>query len=206
MAFKLTKSISFLLLSVGVAGLLLNACSKGDSTATPTPTPTPVDVCAGKTIVVSAATTALTDPCGSNGKITITASGSSGFTYSLDGGSFQASNIFQSVTGGDHTITAKDAAGCSQSTKVTLLTSAAGPLFTAVKNLLSANCSSCHTGTSGAGSKDLTTDCNIVTNADRIKVRAVDGSPSFMPQGGKLSAADMKKITDWVNAGGRFSD
>jgi mono/diheme cytochrome c family protein len=82
----------------------------------------------------------------------------------------------------------------------------AGPLYTAVKNLMSANCSSCHTGTTGAGAKDLTTNCNIIANKDRIKIRAVDGNPSFMPQGGKLSAADMKKITDWVNAGGRYSD
>lgn len=82
----------------------------------------------------------------------------------------------------------------------------AGPLYSAVKSLLSANCSSCHTGTNGTGGKDLTTDCNIVTSKDRIKARAVDGSPSFMPQGGQLSAGDKKKITDWVNAGGRFSD
>ncbi len=82
----------------------------------------------------------------------------------------------------------------------------AGPLYSAVKSLLSANCSSCHTGSNGTGGKDLTTDCNIVTSKDRIKARAVDGSPSFMPQGGQLSTADKKKITDWVNAGGRFSD
>jgi hypothetical protein len=206
MKYNLSKSFSLLLMFVCITALILNSCSKGDS-GTPTPTPTPpVDPCAGKTISVSGATTVLTDPCSSNGKITISASGSTGFTYSLDGGTFQASNEFQSVSGGEHTITAKDAAGCSQSTKVTLVASAAGPLYTAVKNLMSVNCSSCHTGISGAGAKDLTTDCNIVTNKDRIKIRAVDGSPSFMPQGGKLSAADMKKITDWVNAGGRYSD
>ncbi len=72
-----------------------------------------------------------------------------------------------------------------------LTTGQPGPLYSAVKSLLSANCSSCHTGTNGTGGKDLT---------------AVDGSPSFMPQTGQLSATDKKKITDWVNAGGRFSD
>ena len=87
-----------------------------------------------------------------------------------------------------------------------LTTGQPGPLYSAVKSLLSANCSSCHTGTNGTGGKDLTTDCNIVTSKDRIKARAVDGSPSFMPQTGQLSATDKKKITDWVNAGGRFSD
>jgi uncharacterized membrane protein len=88
----------------------------------------------------------------------------------------------------------------------TLTTGQAGPLYTAVKSLLSANCSSCHTGANSTGGKDLTTDCNIILSKDRIKARAVDGSPSFMPQGSQLSAGDKKKITDWVNAGGRFSD
>jgi uncharacterized membrane protein len=88
----------------------------------------------------------------------------------------------------------------------TLTAGKAGPLYTAVKSIMSSNCSSCHTGSNGTGGKDLTTDCNIVTNKDRIKARAVDGSPSFMPQGGQLSAADKKSISDWVNAGGRFSD
>jgi uncharacterized membrane protein len=88
----------------------------------------------------------------------------------------------------------------------TLTTGQAGPLYTAVKSLLSANCSSCHTGANSTGGKDLTTDCNIILSKDRIKARAVDGTPSFMPQGSQLSAGDKKKITDWVNAGGRFSD
>ncbi len=205
MPTKPIKSIPFLFLSICVTILFLNSCSKGDSTPTPV-TPPIVDVCAGKTISVSGATTSVTDPCSSSGKITITATGSTGFTYGIDGGTFQASNQFLSVSAGEHTITAKDAAGCAQSTKVTVSAGTAGPLYTAVKNLMSVNCSSCHTGATGAGSKDLSTDCNIIANKDRIKIRAVDGSPSFMPQGGKLSAADMKKITDWVNAGGRFSD
>lgn len=96
--------------------------------------------------------------------------------------------------------------GGSSNDCATLTAGQAGPLYSAVKSLLSANCSSCHTGSNSTGGKDLTTDCNIVTSKDRIKARAVDGSPSFMPQGGQLSAADKKKITDWVNAGGRFSD
>ena len=47
-------------------------------------------------------------------------------------------------------------------------------------------------------------DCNIVANKARIKVRAVD--ESSMPPGNPLSAADKKKITDWIAAGGAFTD
>lgn len=94
----------------------------------------------------------------------------------------------------------------SSSDCASLITGQAGPLYTAVKSMLATNCSSCHTGNNGTGGKDLTTDCNIVSSKDRIKARGVDGSPSFMPQGTQLSATDKKKITDWVNAGGRFSD
>ncbi len=94
----------------------------------------------------------------------------------------------------------------SSSDCASLVTGQAGPLYTAVKSMMASNCSSCHTGNNGTGGKDLTTDCNIISSKDRIKARGVDGSPSFMPQGSQLSAADKKKITDWVNAGGRFSD
>ena len=94
----------------------------------------------------------------------------------------------------------------STSACASLITGQAGPLYTAVKSMMATNCSSCHTGNNGTGGKDLTTDCNIVSSKDRIKARGVDGSPSFMPQGSQLSAADKKKISDWVNAGGRFSD
>jgi hypothetical protein len=34
----------------------------------------------------------------------------------------------------------------------------------------------------------------------------VDGTPSFMPQGGQLTTIDKQRITDWVNAGHRISD
>jgi hypothetical protein len=49
-----------------------------------------------------------------------------------------------------------------------------------------------------------TVDCNIVANKARIKVRAVD--ESSMPPGAPLSAADKKKITDWITAGGEINN
>ena len=49
-----------------------------------------------------------------------------------------------------------------------------GPLFTAVKTLMQANCQSCHNSGNMNGGKDWTVDCNIVANKNRIKARAVD--------------------------------
>lgn len=202
---KQNKTNLFILsaMAISTSLLVLIACSKGGNTPTTPPTST-ADACAGKTITITGAATA-SDPCGS-GKVTITVSGSTGFSFSIDGGTFQTSNDFSNLIAGDHTITAKDNAGCLQSTKVTVPTAAAGLLFTAVKNLMVANCISCHSGSNPTGGKDFTSDCIIVSNKNLILSRAVDGIPSFMPAGGKLGAADMKKISDWVNAGGRYTD
>ena len=79
-------------------------------------------------------------------------------------------------------------------------------MFAAVKAVLVANCNSCHTGAAAQGGQNFGTDCNIVNAAARIKARAVDGNPSFMPQGGQLTTADKQKITNWVTAGGKYSD
>ena len=56
------------------------------------------------------------------------------------------------------------------------------------------------------GGKNFDTDANVIASKDRIKARAVDGNPTYMPQGGQLTTIDKQKITDWINAGGRVSD
>jgi hypothetical protein len=200
---KLIANATVALLSIII---LLNACSKGGSAPTTPSTPTPpsTDPCAGKTITVSGSAT-VADAC-SGAKVSVTASGSTGFTYSIDGGAFGASSDFTGVSVGDHTISVKDGAGCTQSAKVTVTQIAAGPFFSAVKTLIQAQCVSCHSGAGASAGRDWSKDCQVVANKDLIKQRTVDGTPSFMPQGGKLGAADMKIITDWVNAGGRYSD
>lgn len=165
------------------------------------------NVCAGVTINVSGATTS-NAPCqaSNNGSITVTASGGSGaFTYSINGGPFQASNVFSGLNGGNYPITAKDANGCSGSATITVTNAVAGPLFSAVKTLIQNNCaiSGCH----GDVQPPLFTDqCNIVANGALIKLRAVDGNPSPMPQAGLLPASERQKITDWINAGGHFNN
>jgi uncharacterized membrane protein len=79
-----------------------------------------------------------------------------------------------------------------------------GPLFTAVKTLMQANCQSCHNSGNANGGKDWTIDCNIVANKTRIKARAVDDGT--MPPTGPLPQSEKDKITAWINAGGRITD
>jgi hypothetical protein len=170
-----------------------------------------VSQCAGVNITVSAATTSAT-PClsSANGSITVTASGSTGFTYNLNSGVFQSSNVFSNLAAGSYSIIVKDANGCSQSGSATITATPAGTKYSAVKQVMINFCavSGCHISPSPQSGLDFSIDCVIVANKDRIKARAVDGIPSFMPQppNPQLSAADKQKIVDWINAGGGYAN
>ncbi|RYG52583.1 MAG: hypothetical protein EOO01_06320 [Chitinophagaceae bacterium] len=186
----------------------ITAKSNAGCTASQTFTLTaPIPTCAGVNIVVNATTTA-TGACLStpNGGIVATATGSTGFTYSINGANFQPNGTFTNLAAGSHTITAKDANGCTGTATVTVTTASAGPLFSAVKTLIQNNCQSCHNNTIANGGMNWQAECNIVINKDRIKARAVDNTPSSMPPTGPLAQADKDKITAWLNAGGRYSD
>ena len=57
----------------------------------------------------------------SDGEINTTATaGSGGFSYSIDGGSFQNSGLFTGLSAGNFNITYQDANGCTESTQITL--------------------------------------------------------------------------------------
>ena len=96
----------FIMLALSIYG-----CSKGE--------PAPNDPCAGVTVSVTGTTT---NPTGSsnNGNIVATASGGSGFTYSLNGGAFQATGQFANLAPGSYTITAKNSNGCTGTASFTL--------------------------------------------------------------------------------------
>jgi hypothetical protein len=167
------------------------------------------DLCVGKSITITATITQNSDPCSPGGKVTVAATGGTGFTYNIDNGSFQASADFNNVSAGNHNFGAKDDGGCVKTTTITVPALAAGPNFTAVKSLLLSTCavSGCHNGTQAP---NYTVDCNIVAFADLIKTRAVDqaGTAEQMPQPPRaaLNQADKDKITAWINAGKRFTD
>jgi hypothetical protein len=170
------------------------------------------DACAGKTITVTPTVTQESDNCSNTGIISVTATGGNGFTYSIDNGAFQASNTFNGISAGNHTITAKDDAGCSSSAVVTVETPEAGARFAEVKAILATNCAltGCHAGSNPTGGLNWTEDCTIEGNSARIKAKAVDaaGTANQMPPPPRnpLSQSDRDKIVAWINAGGKISD
>ena len=169
---------------------------------------TAANPCSGVTITVNATVSNPTAPGSTNGSIAATANGGTGpYTYSLNGGAFQSSNVFSNLNTGVYAVTAKDVNGCAGTSSNSVVSSLpAGPLFSAVKNVLQANCVTCHNASTPNGGMDWTIDCNIVNNRERIKARAVDANPSAMPPTGLLPASERQKITDWINAGGRYTD
>lgn len=173
-------------------------------------TVTTTNVCAGTTINVST-TTANATPCTSpaNGSITVTASGITGFTYSINGTAFQSGNSFANVAAGNYTVTVKNTLGCTQTANAVVASAPSGAKFADVKAIIQTHCLGCHGGPGSMGGLNLAVDCNIVANKDKIKARTVDqaGTATQMPQNtAALSLGDRQKITDWVIAGGGFTN
>ncbi|WP_250427426.1 T9SS type B sorting domain-containing protein [Pontibacter ruber] len=82
-----------------------------------------------KALLTDFTATASSSTCGnSNGSITVSsvAGGVAPYTYSKDGATFQASSTLSGLTAGTHTITVKDAKGCTFAKQVTI-TNVAGP-------------------------------------------------------------------------------
>jgi len=176
-------------------------CSSGKNSVTLSST----NPCTNTNIVINAIPTAVIPCPNTPGSITVNASGSTGFTYNKNGGSYQSSNLFSSLTAGTYTIGVKDVNGCTNTATVTVGTAAAGPLFTAVKNnIIVPSCVRCHGNSGGC---NLNSDCNIVSYANRINVRCVtQATTNPMPPSGAPSATLRTQITNWINAGGRYTD
>lgn len=77
------------------------------------------DPCQGVVINVTLTKTDAS-PNLSNGSITASASGGTGFTYSINGGTFQNNAIFSNLAAGDYTVAAKSAAGCIGTGQITV--------------------------------------------------------------------------------------
>jgi hypothetical protein len=179
--------------------IFFTACKKSDTTAIPPP-PNP---CTGVTIapVVSKMPTITGQ---SLGTITVTSPIGSGYTYSIDGSTFQPSTNFFTLAAGNYTVTAKNADGCTG--KIDVSITGYGAKFYAVRTIVNGYCGPCHLNGAVSGGKNWDTDDAVIASWDRIKARTVDGAPSFMPQGGQLTAIDKQKIADWVTAGHKITD
>ncbi len=192
-----------ILYSVITFVVLFASCSKSDTT--PPPPPPPVDPCLGVTITpVAGLTHTITGQ--SLGTITVTSPIGSGFTYSITGVPYQPSVNFFGLAAGNYTISVKNANNCVGTKTVTI--NGYGAKFYAVRTIINGYCGPCHLNGAINGGKNFDADTDVVNSWDRIKIRAVDGNPSFMPAApnAQLTAADKQKIVDWVNAGHRITD
>ena len=90
------------------------SCGKGGSNS---PAPNP---CSGVTVTVTATTANPSAPGATNGSIDATASGGSGFTFSINGGAFQSAGTFSNLGAGSYTITARNSNGCTGTASFTL--------------------------------------------------------------------------------------
>jgi hypothetical protein len=163
------------------------------------------NICGSKNIILNSVVTT-SDKCTPTGTLTINASGSTGFSYQINSGTYQSSNVFSNLPAGAYTISVKDVDNCTKSSTATLGAAAAGPLFSSVKTLIISQCKPCHINGGNNGGVNFDLDCDIVAKKDRIKVRSVDGTPSPMPTNGSLTAAEKQKIIDWINAGGKYNN
>ncbi|MTI39461.1 hypothetical protein [Fulvivirga lutimaris] len=133
----------------------------------------------------------------SSGSITVSATGQGDLTFSINGGSDQASNTFSGLTSGTYQVSVADGNGCStiQSAKVLTGVSFEGQ----VKSIFVANCniSNCHDG-SNSGLPDFNNFEEIKSRAADIKARTQSGN---MPRNGSLTQEEKDLIACWVDDG-----
>ena len=135
--------------------------------------------------------------CGSEqGSITIQASnGVEPYTYQLNNGPQQSSNLFAGLRAGDFTIRVQDADGCNLILEDRILS---GVTFSAsISGIISQNCaiSGCHAGTQPPDFRQFS---NIQANASNIKTRTQNRS---MPKTGSLTQEEIDLIACWVDDG-----
>jgi hypothetical protein len=191
------RSNSSVLFAIVLITTSMLGCSKKD-------TPTP-DACLGVSYDVQYFKTEAIGTS-NNGTIAVTFPIGDTISYQLNNGVYQASPSFTNLAPGNYVITVKNQNGCTDTAQITILNY--GPKYALVKQIINGYCGPCHLNGAVNGSKNFDTDASIVSSWDRIKARAVDGNPSFMPAApnSPLTNVDKQKITDWVNAGHRQSD
>jgi hypothetical protein len=176
------------------------SCKKEDTAAVVVPPINPCDTIRISTLANSTNTVQNQ----SLGTITVTNPIGQGITYSIDSLNYQSSVNFFNLAAGNYRVFAKNSLGCNGATTKTI--TSYGPKFFAVKAIVTGYCGPCHINGTMSGGKNFDADASIEASWARIKVRCVDGTPSFMPQASQLTALDKQRITDWVNAGHRITD
>jgi hypothetical protein len=184
------KRLFFLLAGVST---LVAACSKQDGT----------DRCAGTNYDIQFTKNPAIGGV-NNGSISVFYPRGDTLRYQLNNGTPQANPNFTGLAPGNYVIWVINQKGCSDTISTTI--EDFGPKYAAVKQIIGGYCGPCHLNGGASGGKNLDTDASIVASWDRIRVRCVNGTPTFMPQNSQLTTIDKEKITDWVNAGHRITD
>ncbi len=104
-----------------------------------------INVGAGAGITATTTTQATSCNTAGNGGITIVpTNGTAPYTYSLDGGAAQNSNIFTNVSAGVHTVVVRDALGCTGT--LNSIAVSAGPALTTTSTQQAVTCNGGNTG------------------------------------------------------------
>lgn len=189
------NKVSLPTLVVSIASLLFIGVScTGDA---------PPNPCTGVQIDIIYATTPAIGSS-NNGSLTVFNPAGDSVSYKLDNGAFQSTALFTNLAPGNYVLTVRNNRGCLDTAQFSIVNY--GPKYAQVKQIVTGYCGPCHLNAGNSGSTNFDSDASIVSGWQRIKARCVDGTPSFMPQGGQLTTIDKQRITDWVNAGHRLTD
>lgn len=131
------KNLLITLSSILILSIAANfiSCSKPDTTPA-------AATCADKTIVITGAATATSGGASADGSISVSATGSTGFTFNNNAGAFQSSGTFSNLASGNYTITAKDDAGCTSTKSFTVTSSSCPTITISTSNNASDKCNS----------------------------------------------------------------
>ncbi|QSE98711.1 hypothetical protein [Fulvivirga lutea] len=135
--------------------------------------------------------------CGSaNGSIQVAVSGGEEpYSFFINGGAAQTSNVFNGLDAGSYSITAIDNLDCEVKSNVKITSGVS--YQSSIKGIIETNCaiSGCH---NGSVSPNLTSFSSIQSSANRIEARTANRS---MPRGRTLTQQEIDMIACWVDDG-----